>query len=306
MTEPNEQTTEVLVLGSINQDVSVPVDRLPTPGETVLGGDALWSPGGKGANQAVAAARLGRRVMMVGAVGDDPVGADLLAGLAGEGIALDGVRTIKATSTGLATIAVSAEGENSIVVSPGANAHVAADDVRAVLERHVPPVVLTQCEVPPAAHEALVALPDEALLVLNPAPAAPIDAGVLARVDVLVPNLGELALLVGAEPAESSETDVIVDQVRMLGVAQVVVTLGGAGALVVDGETWAHLPAQPVVAVDTTAAGDSFCGGLVDGLLAGADLEDAARWATRVAAVTVTRRGAQRSLPSRAEVESRG
>lgn len=292
---------EIAVVGSINLDISIPVPELPLPGETVLGGDALWSPGGKGANQAVGAARLGRSVAMVGCVGDDPAGQQLLASLSADRVSIEAVRRLIDVPSGLAAIAVSAAGENSIVVSPGANARLDAAHVIEWIERLAPRAVLTQFEVPPEAVNAIAGR--VGLFVVNPAPARRLDPEVLDAIDVLVPNRGELAVLAGGSPAAT--LDDVADQARGLGVARVVVTLGGDGALVID-RTGAlvveHVPIVAVPVVDTTAAGDSFCAALVDALLDDARLVDAARWAARVAAVTVGRRGAQTSLPLRTQI----
>ncbi len=306
---------EIVVVGSINLDISIPVGHLPAPGETVLGGDALWSPGGKGANQAVAAARLGRRVAMVGAVGDDTAGTDLLAGLRKDLIDVSGVSVLNDVPTGVATIAVDAAGENSIVVSSGANARVSAEQVLELIEAgHAlgsASIVMAQFEVPVAALLA-AAQRISGRLILNPAPA--IDKGesdhlaeLLGAADVLIPNRGELATLIGT--TEATSIDELVDQARIAigtgpDAGSVIVTLGGDGALVVDGSNVTQIPIVEVEAVDTTAAGDSFCGALADALVDGASVVEAARWAARCAAITVTRRGAQNSLPTRADVEN--
>ena len=316
--------TEIVVVGSINLDISIPVGHLPAPGETVLGGDALWSPGGKGANQAVAAARLGRRVAMVGAVGDDTAGTDLLAGLRKDRIDVSGVAVLDGVPTGVATIAVDAAGENSIVVSSGANARVSAKQVLELIDAGHPlgsvPVVMAQFEVPVLALLA-AAQRISGRLLLNPAPAISPDpesgesdslqsaslSDLMMAADVLIPNRGELATLVGV--AEATTTNELVDQARLAvgtgpDAGSVVVTLGGDGALVICGSDVTQIPIVPVETVDTTAAGDSFCGALADALVDGASVVEAARWAARCAAVTVTRRGAQNSLPTRADVGS--
>lgn len=314
MTEP----TEILVVGSINIDLSLRVDRFALPGETVLGRDVTRGGGGKGANQAVAAARLGRRVMMAGAVGDDGVGGQLLTRLAGDGIDVDRVEVLPGVATGLAVIEVDASGENRIVVASGANAEVTVDGLAALAPVVAEvPVILTQLEIPLPVVSALASMPRRGRLVVNPAPADP--AMTLDGVDIVVPNRGELAALAGADPdsgqaasdAEGAgpDFDAVVDQARSLDGAleAVVVTLGGDGALVIDGirsgqVTVEHVAPVVVDVVDTTAAGDAFCGGLADALCMGADLVEAARWAAKVAAVTVTRRGAQDSLPTRPDV----
>lgn len=299
--------SQIAVVGSINLDVSVPVPHLPLPGETVLGDDALWSPGGKGANQAVAAARLDCLVSMVGAVGTDAAGDDMLRALEVEGIDFEGSR-LEDVPTGLAVIMVAtsgdAAGENSIAVSSGANAHVTAAMVAASESVRNAAVVLTQFEIPLDAVATAIASA-RGKVIVNPAPVpdvgSPSDlARAIEGAHVLVPNQGELAQLAGA--ARASSRDELIDQARSLAVDSVVVTLGGDGALVVTGSEVTTIPTVPVPVVDTTAAGDAFCGGLADALAGGSDLVAAAHWAARVAAVAVTRRGAQASLGTRADV----
>ncbi len=294
------QPCEIAVVGSINLDISVVVPALPLPGETILGGDALWNGGGKGANQAVAAAKLGRRVVMIGAVGDDSAGADLLVELGRQGVDVGEVATLADVPTGLAMIVVDDKAENSIVVSPGANNRVTASQVMSSAALSQASIVLVQYEIPAAAVEA-VAERAAGRLIVNPAPARTTSTAVLAAARAIVPNRGELALLVNAP--EATTTDELVDQARALGCGgAVVITLGSAGSLIVEGDTVVEVPAKKVVAVDTTAAGDSFCGALGDALVDNASMREAVEWATRVSAVTVTRRGAQVSLPTRAEV----
>jgi ribokinase len=293
---------EVAVVGSLNLDLVVRVPRLPGPGETVSGDDVFRNPGGKGANQAVAAARLGRRVAMVGCVGDDDAGRDLLGALAADAVDTSRVRVVAGVPSGTALITVSEDGENQIVVSPGANARLTPTDVAAAgVALTGAAVTLLQLEVP-LETVAAAAGAASGTVVLNPAPAQPLPAAVLGRVDVLVPNRVELAQLAGAPAPETVE-----DAVRLAGrlpVGAVVVTLGAAGALVVEGGQASHVPAVPVRAVDTTAAGDAFCGGLADALAAGAGLREAARRAVRVAAAACLRPGAQASLPTPAELEA--
>jgi ribokinase len=284
----------IALVGSINLDIVVGVDRHPAPGETVLGDDRQELPGGKGANQAVAAARLGAEVAFVGRVGDDDAGRRLRDGLAAEGVDVTHVRVDADASTGVALIAVDRAGENTIVVSSGANARVSVTDVEAardVLANAA--VTLVQHEVPEDAVAAAIASAG-GTVVLNPAPARPI----VAPVDVLVPNRGELEALVGraGDPVELA---------RGLEAARaVVVTLGSEGAVVVEGDLVARTPAPKVDAVDTTGAGDAFCGALAQALDAGADLVEAARWAVRAAAASVATLGAQGGLPRRADVPS--
>lgn len=282
----------IVVVGSINLDLVVAVEHHPMPGETVLGGDRRELPGGKGANQAVAAARLGADVAMVGRVGGDAQGARLREGLSDEGVDVEHVIVDADAPSGMALIAVDGAGENTIVVSSGANARVGASDVAAAGDiLAAASVTLLQHEVPVSAVEAATAAAG-GTVVLNPAPARPLGR----PVDVLVPNRDELEALAGraGDPATLA---------RGLGRAgAVVVTLGKDGALVVEGERAEPIGAPRVKAVDATGAGDAFCGALAQALAEGAELVEAARWAVRVAAVSVTRVGAQSGLPRRADV----
>ncbi|MEU1887447.1 ribokinase [Micromonospora rifamycinica] len=296
--------TDIVVVGSLNVDVVVPLHELPAAGQTVLGSaDHRRTGGGKGANQAVAAARLGRRVAMVGAVGIDADGDWLLGLLAAEGVVTDAVLRAP-RPTGQAIVLVTDDGDSTIAVSSGANMWLAAE--------HLTPLrqligsaraVLLQQEVD-AAVVAEAVRAAEGLVVLNPAPARPVDPATLARVDVLVPNRGELAALAGVRlPVGAADTDDLVAMARTLGTrGPVVVTLGGDGALVVTTDRQWLVPAEQVDAVDATGAGDTFCAALADALLDGAAIDEAARWASRAAAVTVTRPGAMAAAPRRAEV----
>jgi ribokinase len=287
---------EVAVVGSLNLDLVVRVPRLPGPGETVAGDDVFRNPGGKGANQAVAAARLGRRVAMVGRVGDDDAGRQLLASLADAAVDTSQVEALPGVPSGTALITVSADGENQIVISPGANARLTPDDVAAAgAALDAAAVTLLQLEVPLDA-VAAAARAAGGRVVLTPAPARALPDGLLGDVDVLVPNRVELAQLTGEPVPETVEEAVAL--AGRLPARAVVVTLGADGALVVEDDQASHVPAVPVRAVDTTAAGDAFCGGLADALAAGASLEDAARRAARVAAAACRRPGAQASLPT--------
>lgn len=304
-------TVDVVVVGSANVDLSIPVDALPGPGETVLGGAVLRGGGGKGANQAVAAARLGARVALVGRVGDDDDGRWLRTGIDADGVDTTALIPTPSAGTGLAVITVDSAGENSIVVSPGANGAVSVDDLDAAAELlSAADVVLAQLEIP---IDVVAALRPRCRgrLILNPAPArGGADALDLGDFDVVVPNRSELAVLAGA--TETVHLSVVADQARSLDTPVVVVTLGAQGAMVVANEAVPGMaepgvvtvPAMSVGAVDTTAAGDSFCGALAVALVEGADLVEATAWAVRVAGVTVTARGARDSLPRRSAVGS--
>lgn len=295
-----KRDVDVCVVGSANLDYVVPVPHHPVAGETVMGGDHARICGGKGANQAVAAARLGRSVAFVGCVGDDPAGQELRTALIADGIDVSLLRVVPHTPSGIALIAVGPDGDNSIVVSPGANSHVDADHIDAAgALLQVAKVTLLQLEVP---IEAVTEVAESAggLVVLNPAPAQALTSRLLESVDVLVPNETELALLTGS--AIATTFDEIVDQARLLPAARTVVTLGAQGALLVDETEMYHQPAPAVAAVDTTAAGDSFCGALADVLAEGGSLTDAMAWGVMVGAATTLRFGAQSSLPTAGEV----
>ena len=295
------------MVGSANLDLVVEVPRLPLVGESVLGGDLSRIPGGKGANQAVAAARLGRSVAMIGRVGDDEGGRMLRAALKADGVDTAHLTTTPDTPNGVALIAVGADGDNSIVVSPGANNRLSVDDVAAAADvLGAAAVTLVQLESPV---DAVLAAAESAggVVVLNPAPApsSPLPARLLEEVDVIVPNQTELALLTGHDGPVDAE--VAARLAARLPVQAVVVTLGALGALVVvegvEGEV-THIPAPVVDPVDATAAGDSFCGALADALVRTEPMVDAVRWAVRVGAATTLRPGAQPSLPTPAEVAS--
>ena len=293
---------DIAVVGSVNLDLVVSVDRVPLVGETVLGGDLAEIGGGKGANQAVGAARLGRKVAMVGRIGDDAAGQRLRLGLEADGIDTSALLTTAGVPSGVALIAVQADGDNSIVVSPGANSHLSVFDIEAASVVASAPVVLMQAEVPLAAVEA-AASRAAGTVIWNPAPAPNIESAqrLLEMIDIVVPNQTELALLAGHTGLVDSTN--APELARALPSPAVVVTLGAEGALVVTEADAVHVPAPSVAPVDTTAAGDSFCAALADQLVGGADLVAAAAWAVRVGAATTLRAGAQPSLPRRSEVD---
>ncbi len=298
---------EVVVVGSVNADLVARVEAHPAPGETVLGGSLLVLAGGKGANQAVAAALLGARVALVGAVGDDAFAAPATASLRSAGVDLTALDVVGGP-TGIAMITVAADGENSIVVLPGANGSVGADAVAAHADVvGAARVVVLQGEIPRAGTEA-AARAARGRVVLNLAPVLALDPDVVRLADPLVVNeheaRGALAVLRGTDPASpdgaaAGDHAQVARALVAAGVRSVVVTLGAAGALVaVPGEEVVAVPAPEVRAVDTTGAGDAFVGALAHGLAAGDGLVAAARLAVRVGAFAVTRPGAQASYPS--------
>ena len=288
----------IVVVGSLNHDTTAFVPRLPSPGETVLGTRHFTDSGGKGANQAVAIARLGGQVSLVGRVGDDAAGAGLLASLDASGVLRESVNSDASLPTGAAFITVDDQGENMIVVSPGANSALTPADLDGVgLESAS--VVLVQLEVPMAVVAAAAAR-TAGTFILNPAPAVEIPQEVMDRVDVLVPNRSELALLAGTtEPKTRPE---LIDAVSRLGVRTVVTTLGRDGALIVEGAATTDVPAPVVDAVDPTAAGDAFCGAMALMIAEGEPLVSAVEFAVRAGAFAASRQGAQASLPSRDEL----
>ncbi|MGY1856411.1 ribokinase [Modestobacter sp. SYSU DS0290] len=286
----------VTVVGSLNEDLVVTVDRLPGRGETVVGSAVALLPGGKGANQAAAAGRLGRGVHMVGRVGDDPAAGRQLAALADAGVNVGRVRRTPGTPTGSATIPVEARGgENLIVVVPGANAALTPADVD-VESVHRAGVLLLQLETPPETVQAAAAA-TRGTVVLNPAPPRPLSPELLADVDVLVPNEPELRALAGAPGGDDSPA-ALAALARRVATGDVVVTLGERGALVVPtgGPVLLQAP-PPVDAVDTTGAGDCFCGALSSALDRGAGLAEAVRYAVTAAALSTTGAGARGALP---------
>jgi ribokinase len=291
----------VAVIGSINLDLVVTVERLPAPGETVQGGRFATHHGGKGANQAVAAARAGARVMMIGAVGSDDHGERAVSALAAEGIDLDGVRQVADEPTGVALIVVGPRGENQIAVAPGANATLDLTDADRERVRGAN-VILTNHEVPAAVVlDALrVAAEGGQQAILNPAPARALPAEVLALGPILTPNEHELIVAIG-----NDNTDAALDELVARNAGPVIVTQGPAGALLATAGQRERFPGFPAPAVvDTTGAGDTFCGVLGAWLAAGAALGDAIRAANAAASLSVRAAGARDGMPVRAEIEA--
>lgn len=295
----------IVVIGSINMDLVLRVPRMPLPGETLTGGAFRTIPGGKGANQAVACARLSgkvagaQQVAMVGCVGDDAFGATLRAALVGDGIIDSHVTTLPGVASGIASILVDDNGQNSIVIAGGANdllspAHI--DAAKALIEQA--DIVVLQLETPMATvvHAIQLARSLGKTVVLNPAPAASLPEGVLELVDYLIPNEIEAAMLAGVSP-EGADAQALAAALQKLGSDNVIITLGAKGvhAALYGGDV--TFPAEAVQAVDTTAAGDTFIGGFVAGLASGMDEAEAIQQGQRAAAWSVTKPGAQTSIP---------
>lgn len=308
--------SRIIVVGSINTDLVIRGPRLPVPGETIGGGEFYQAAGGKGANQAVAAARAAlNSVTFVGAVGDDSLGNAARQQLRRENLVCDYIKIVAGESSGVALILVDEAGQNMISVAAGANDHLLPGDIDAIPDAvfGAASVFLTCLEAPREAiiHGLRRAKRAGLLTVLNPAPAVRniLDARLLSLVDILTPNEGEAAFLtngdrqVDVHQAEESAIQAA-RTLQNFGCQRVVVTLGAQGCLVID-ENVTRIPGQRVSAVDATAAGDAFNGALVVALSEGKSLVDAAMWANAAAAISVTRKGAQPSLPTRREIDER-
>jgi ribokinase len=296
----------ITVVGSLNRDYLCRVDTLPEPGETRLGSELTVWCGGKGGNQAVAAALIGAGravdVALVGAVGDDADGAALCEALREAGVDVVDVVVRRDVRSGVALITVSDDGENTIVVAPGANATVATDDVAESLRRRAPDVVLTQGELPAEVVEETIQEADRlgARVVLNLAPALRLDPPVLALCDPLVVNRGEARSVLGH--AFGDDLDMLARDLADLA-RSVVVTGGSEGAWVCQGDAVSHVPSGAADVVDTTGAGDAFTGAMAAGLALGRDLVEAAGWGAAVAAYAVGRAGTQASFPRGEDVD---
>lgn len=297
----------IVVVGSINSDLVSLTHRIPIAGETVLGTRFQVHPGGKGANQAVAVARLGYPVQLVGRVGDDAFGDQLRSHLVAAGVDTSGVSTTEGSS-GIAAIVVSASGENSIVVTPGANAHVSPQDLEANIDIiRQAGVVLVQLEIPIDTVEYLASIcrRQGVPLILDPAPALDLPPRVLKDVEWLTPNQVEAAFYLKDERTNDGPLDPVALAKMLLaqGSRGVVLKMGERGVHIATGDGFGEsLPAFSVDAVDTTAAGDAFNGGFATALMLGRSPIESARFAAAVAGISVTRTGAQPSMPSMAEV----
>lgn len=297
---------DICVVGGINMDLVVQVPHIPRPGETVHGGAVSRFPGGKGANQAVAASRLGASVALVGQVGEDAFGAELLETLAAAGVETSAVRRVSRTATGVALIAVATDGQNAIVVAPGANMVWEAAAIAGV-ERAVAGcrLLVVNLELPPAVVAGAIraARRGGARIILNPAPYRKGDEACFGEVDILVPNQVEAASYARVDPDAVRDWGAVGQRLREFGSRAVVITLGSEGSAIIDDTGAARVPGFAVPVVDTTAAGDAFVGGLAASLLRDLALRDAVRFANACGAMAVTRAGAQPSLPRREEIE---
>ena len=298
---------EIVVVGSLNMDLVVKLPQIPKPGETLLGGVFNTFPGGKGANQAVASARLGASVTMVGCVGKDAFGKELCDGLAHEGINISHIRMHDELATGVALIEVDAHGQNSIAVASGANFGLTSSDVsRALKAIGEFNVLVMPLEIPldVVFTAAKIAATMNATVILNPAPAQRLDKSLLELVDLLIPNEHEIAAMTGTEVTDGSEIMKNCQSLFSAGVKNVLVTMGGRGSVLVESDgTQNHILPYHTEVVDTTAAGDCFVGAMAVALNEKRTYFEAANFASAAASISVSREGAQPSLPFRKEVE---
>lgn len=297
----------IMVVGSSNTDMVVKTERLPAPGETVIGGEFVSVPGGKGANQAVAAARLGAEVVFVARVGSDLFGDASLRNFEREGLVTEYVVRDPERPSGVALIFVDESGENMIAVAPGSNGALSLRDVdRAADVLSECDALIVQLEVPieTVTHAVWLAHERGVRVILNPAPACPLPKELFAMVDVLTPNESEARQLLGLQTDQPADDPSVLRRFIDMGVKSVILTLGARGVLAITPNEHRVIPAPRVQAVDTTAAGDAFTGALGVALSSGMDIWDASKFACRAAATSVTRLGAQCSMPTREEVEA--
>lgn len=296
----------IVVAGSVNQDLIITVPRLPKLGETIIGSGFASASGGKGANQAVAAARLGGRVTLAAAIGDDEPGRRMKADFIADGIDVSFIESIPGTPTGTAVITLCG-GDNCIVIDRGANQEVTPaliDKAESVIAGAG--LLLLQMEIPfgSVTHAIGLAKKHGVAVLLNPAPAAPLEDDLYKQIDILTPNESECGILTGMEINSPTDAKQAVSILTRRGVRRVIVTMGAQGAVYNDGEQVYHTPALACTAVDTTAAGDCFTAAIAVALMEGASIHDAVRFACAAATLAVTRKGAQPSLPYRAEADA--
>jgi len=299
-------TPRIVVVGSSNTDMVLKMDRLPGPGETLIGDEFIMAAGGKGANQAVAAARLGGKVTFIARVGQDIFGQQAIEGFTKEGISTDFIVQDKVSPSGVALIFVDQKGENSIGVASGANGQLTVQDVSAArVEFETANVLLLQLETPieTVRFASRSAREMGVMVILNPAPARALDDDLLCNVTVLTPNESEAGLLTGVSITDDASAEEAARRLKQRGVENVIITLGAKGALVVNEDSAQLVPSKVVQAVDTTAAGDAFNGALAFALAKGKPIMEAVRFANLAGALSATRMGAQPSMPTLKELK---
>jgi len=296
----------IVVVGSSNTDMIIKVEHLPKPGETIIGGEFSIAAGGKGANQAVAAARAGGEVVFVARVGDDMFGAQAVEGFAGDGIDVSHVLKDAEAPSGVALIFVDDKGENSIGVASGANANLAPVDVTGASEAITSAdILIMQLETPLETVQAAAAIASEkgVKVILNPAPAQPLSDDILRHVSILTPNESESEILTGIPVENEQDAESAAQVLAEKGVETIMVTMGAKGVFVFSSECKELVPGFKVEAVDTTAAGDVFNGALAVAIAEGKPLKEAVAFANAAGALSVTKLGAQPSAPSRSEID---
>lgn len=296
---------KIVVIGSTNMDMVVKTDHIPVPGETVLGGAFLMNPGGKGANQAVSIARLGGDVTFITKVGNDIFGKQSMQQFEDEGIDTSGILCDSKTPSGVALITVDQAGENSIVVASGANAHLSTADVDKHLSKiKDPQIVLMQLEIPmeTVRHAAQFASRKNIKVIINPAPYNAEIRELFEMIHIITPNSTEAYMLSGVKVVDNKSARKAAENIQRQGVKNVVITLGKQGAVLLTENDFHIIPAVNCKAVDTTAAGDVFNGALTLAIAEGKDLLAAVEFACKAAAISVTRMGAQSSIPNRNEL----
>jgi len=301
------QASKIVVVGSCNTDMVIKADRLPAPGETILGGTFLMNPGGKGANQAVAAARMGGNVTLIAKTGNDVFGKQSVEIYAAENIRTDYIFSDSDHPSGVAMITVDSKGENCIVVASGANAHLKPADIDlASAEIEGSNLILMQLEIPIETVEYVAELATKKgiKVILNPAPARALSNDLLKHLYMIIPNNTEAEILSGIEVTDIESAKQAAEIISAKGVDIVVITLGSKGALIKEYAEYHFVESLKVDAVDTTAAGDTFCGTVCVGLSEGKSILDSVKLAVRSAAITVTRMGAQASIPYRSELST--
>lgn len=295
----------ITVIGSSNTDMVIKTSRLPLPGETILGGDFLMNPGGKGANQAVAAARLSGKVTLIAKVGSDVFGREARELFQAENLNTAYLSSDDSAPSGIALITVNEQGENCIVVAPGANARLLREDIDMAAEAiREAEIVLMQLEVPldTVTYATEMAVAAGRKVILNPAPAQPLPTSLLSMIYLITPNETEAEILTGMPVRDQTSAIAAARALLSMGVKAVVMTLGSQGALVVTDELSELIPTKSVKVVDTTAAGDCFNGALAVALCEGFSLQEAISFANKAATISVTRMGAQASAPFRNEI----
>ncbi len=297
----------IVVVGSSNTDMIIKLDHIPKPGETILGGEFSIAPGGKGANQAVSAARAGGNVIFIARVGDDIFGEKAVKGFIQDGINVNYIIPDKNAPSGVALIFVDKKGENSIAVAPGSNANLSPDDIKKASDVMAESLImLIQLEIPIETVRTAVevAYENKVSVILNPAPAQPLDDDLLKKIDIITPNETEVEILTGIKIEDEKSIEKAGNMLLEKGIKTVLITIGKRGVYVINKDFKGIIPSFDVKPVDTTAAGDVFNGVLAVALSENMSLKDAIRFSNAAAALSVTKLGAQTSAPFRAEIDS--